>query len=301
MNPSERPNPLRSMTGYGRCSLERDGVAVTVEVTSVNRRGLEVSASLPREWQLLERAVVDRLRALAVRGRIHASIQIQLTAMEGGGWDPVAVREQMQALETLARSLGIAFQPDAHLLLRVVLESRPAADSSRTDKVEPVLFEALESAAAALTEMRDREGRSLGQDLLRRLETLCTAVQAITLESRSVVPDYREALLNRLRQAGLVFDPADERVLKEVTLFADRCDISEELTRLSSHLGQLGISLTQAPSPEAVGRKLDFLLQEILREFNTLGVKSNRLEISRAVMEAKNEIERMREQVQNVE
>jgi uncharacterized protein (TIGR00255 family) len=146
--------------------------------------------------------------------------------------------------------------------------------------------------------MRAREGEALLVDFLGRLEKLRSLVEGIAGRAPHVAPAYREQLLQRLRAAGLELDPSDERVLKEVALFADRCDITEELTRLRSHLHQLQ-ELLRAEGE--VGRKAEFILQEIGREIHTIGSKANDLQISQRVIEFKNELERVREQVANVE
>jgi len=153
-------------------------------------------------------------------------------------------------------------------------------------------------ALGQLVAMRQAEGKALKEDLEQRLENIGVALQAIRSGMGDTVPRYRELLLQRLSQASLEIDLSDERVLKEIALFADKCDISEETTRLDSHLVQFRECL-QEGSP--VGRKLEFILQEVNREFNTIGSKANNIEISRHVIEAKNEIERIREQIQNIE
>ena len=146
--------------------------------------------------------------------------------------------------------------------------------------------------------MRAREGSALLTDFLTRIATLQTHVTAISTRAPQVPKNYREQLMQRLRQAGLELDLTDDRVLKEVALFADRCDISEELTRLGSHLEQF-TGLVKGSAE--IGRKAEFILQEIGREVHTIGSKANDLTISRAVIELKNELERIREQIANVE
>ena len=146
--------------------------------------------------------------------------------------------------------------------------------------------------------MRAREGAAILDDLKARCGLLQLILDGIRTEAAKVVPNYREMLLQRLKQAGLEIDLDDERVLKEIAIFSERCDISEEITRLGSHLDQLAKELD---SESSVGRKLDFLLQEIQREFNTIGSKANSIEISKKVIEAKDEVARLREQALNVE
>src|SRR5690606_23950931 len=173
--------------------------------------------------------------------------------------------------------------------------SLPAPESAAS-----LLTDATTQALAAFKQMRSQEGEKLVLDLRERLKRLNSILTQIANESTATVPNYRENLMNRLRQAGLDLDLDDERVLKEIALFADRADTSEEQTRLASHLAQLEDTLSPDQA-EPVGRKLEFIIQEVNREFNTVGSKANNIAISKLVIEAKNEIERIREQVQNLE
>ncbi|RME69320.1 MAG: YicC family protein [Verrucomicrobia bacterium] len=288
---------MKSMTGYGRGTASHEGLEAVVQVNSVNRRNLEVTFSMPREWQMLEPELSRIVRDRVARGRVHVVVEVTGGETQGLNWDDAVVADVLRRLERLAVARGVEFVPTPELLLHVAELSGGAA------KVDPEVLlaavkPALGDAMEALIAMRAREGEALQRDLRQRILTLDALVERISERSRHTVPAYRELLMQRLRQAGLELDVEDERVLKEVALFADRADISEELTRLKSHLRQF-LDLTDQEGP--VGRKAEFILQEVGREFNTIGSKANDLEIARAVIDAKNELERIREQVQNIE
>lgn len=293
---------LKSMTGYGRASLRVGNTDLSVEINAVNRRGLEVFVSGPEEWTGLERVVTPWVREKCERGKVAVSVRVQAGAAETASfsWDREAVSATLRRLEREALDMGVPFAGDSHLMLRLAelhrarREGLPSVDD---EAVQGALRTAVDGALDALVAMRVKEGAALEADLRARLGTLAGLVEVIRTHSADNVTRYREALLNRLRQSGLELNPDDERVLKELALFADRCDIVEELTRLGSHFAQF----TACFGEKAVGRKLDFLCQEINREFNTVGSKANRVEITRAVIEAKNELERIREQMANVE
>ena len=287
------------MTGYGRGSVSSDGMDMVVEITSVNRRNLETHVSMPKEWQSLERMISGEVGAVVKRGRVQVSVQSRESGSDSGfAWDREGAASLLKSLTEFARDEEIAFEPDAALLSNLALLSRKNSNLWEAEAVMPLVQTALGEALQELLSMRLREGASLLADLAERHKELQKFLDDIQEKSGGEVSRYRENLFKRLRQAGLELDLDDERVLKEIALFADRCDISEELVRLGSHLQQFGETLPQEGS---VGRKLEFLLQEILRECNTIGSKSIAVEISKNVLDAKNEIERIREQLQNVQ
>jgi len=213
-------------------------------------------------------------------------------------WDEEAVEKSLEKLSGLAKRRGLPFEPDAALLFQVASQHLKPVTLPDSGEVEGLVLKAIDEALEEVLKMRAREGAALLNDLKTRCELLQLLLEGIRAEAANVPPNYREILLQRLRQAGLEIDLDDERVLKEIAIFSERCDISEEITRLGSHLDQLPKDLN---SKGSIGRKLDFLLQEIQREFNTIGAKANNLEISKKVIEAKDEVARLREQAMNVE
>ena len=289
---------MNSMTGFGRATGEHAGFALTVQVASVNRRSLDLDLKLPEAWAALEAPVAEAVRKVAHRGKVTLRVEAAPPAGATLDWDEAAVAEDLERLADLAKARGIRFEPTADLLWQIARAEAGEAGLPPADGAAPHVLRVVEEALRAFGAMRAKEGEALLVDFLTRLEKLHQHVEAVAARAPQVAPAYREQLLARLRQAGLALDVSDERVLKEVALFADRCDVSEELTRLRSHLKQLREWLRQ---PGEVGRKAEFILQEIAREIHTLGVKANDLAVSQHVIEFKNELERIREQMANVE
>jgi uncharacterized protein YicC (UPF0701 family) len=288
----------RSMTGFGRAALDLPGVRLVIELTSVNQKTLQVSVHGPDTWPTLEAAATGWLRARLQRGKIIARITYPGSG-GGGSWDLEATRSQLLELNKLSQALGLPWTPPSPELLLKLAESRRGQAPALPDfaEVEAPLQVAFNQALDELIAMRMREGAALAADLRGRLALLEGLVREMEGSEQGAVSRHRENLLRRLKDAGLGLDVADERVLKELALFAERCDISEEIVRLRSHLAQFSAELDQANG----GRKLDFLVQELLREVNTVGSKAAEIPTTRAVLEAKTEIERIREQVQNLE
>ncbi len=291
-----------SMTGFGRGSATGAGIEVTVEVQSVNRRNLETIFSLPKEWAALEPVLTELVKGSAQRGRIQTTVTFHdSTDSAGLHWDESELQATLIRLRRLAESVGTTvWAPSEDMLLRLVLALQSHSKLAPVEAAQPLVLEAAQMALDGFTAMRAREGQAIAKDLQSRVGELKRLLQDARNAAEGRVESYRELLFTRLKNAGLELDLNDERVLKEIALFADRCDVSEEMTRLQSHLAQFSDTISRG-SEQAVGRKLEFILQEILREFNTIGSKSNNLVVTRQVIEAKNEIERIREQIQNAE
>jgi uncharacterized protein (TIGR00255 family) len=290
---------MKSMTGFGRAIASLGAHTLTAQVSSVNRKTLDLTVKLPSEWESLEPQINDLVRKYASRGKVH--VDLELTGANGTqtvSWDEAAVGETLEKLKALAAKQGVAFQPSSELFWQIANSQRKASELPSAETAQPVVLATLEAALKSFVEMRAREGAALLADFLARLATLQNHTKAITEHAPSVPKNYREQLMQRLRQAGLELDLNDERVLKEIALFADRCDIAEELTRLGSHFEQFTALLKSAGE---IGRKSEFILQEMGREVHTIGSKANDLVISRNVIELKNELERVREQIANVE
>lgn len=290
---------MNSMTGYGRCSEHNETLEVTVEINSVNRKSLDIFTSLPRDWQAMEKGVLEVLRAELLRGKVNVNVQVNdLTKTTGLSWDDEVISETLKSLKALAEKNSVPFEPDADLLVRLVTAIGASNELPDFETNWPFIESVLKGALTQLQDMRAAEGKALFKDMQERIAQMQAWVKSIQSFSESVVPQYKEQLLQRLQKSGLELDLEDERVLKEISIFADRCDITEELTRLSSHFEQF---IKTMKNKGAVGRKLDFLCQEINREINTIGSKANNLDITKHVIDCKNELERIREQVQNVE
>ncbi|MBI2516452.1 MAG: YicC family protein [Opitutae bacterium] len=288
---------MNSMTGYGRATAALGSHTLTVQVNSVNRKSLDLTVALPDAWEGLEPAVLEAVRKAVLRGKVHVSVEV--TGDAGVlDWDADAVADTLDRLASLARARGMKFEPTTELLWQVVSAQQENSGLPPLETAQTAVLHAVQAALRGLSAMRAKEGETLLIDFLGRLEKLRGHTEVIAGRAPHVPTAYREQLLQRLRAAGLELDVNDERVLKEIALFADRCDVTEELTRLRSHLGQLTELLR---GDGEVGRKAEFILQEVGREIHTIGSKANDLQISQRVIEFKNELERVREQVANVE
>ncbi|MBX3749211.1 MAG: YicC family protein [Opitutaceae bacterium] len=290
---------MKSMTGYGRATAALGAATVTVQVSSVNRKSLDLTIRLPAGWEALEAAVGDLVRKVAARGRVSVAIELSGLARSAElAWDEAAVNAALDRLAELAERRGVTFKPTPELIWSVVNSQRQPAAMPDPEEAAPAVLAVVGEALRGFAAMRAREGEALLIDFLPRLQLLKRQIDLIATRASTVPAAYREQLLARLRQAGLDLDVSDERVLREVALFADRSDITEELTRLRSHLEQFGALLR---TDQEIGRKAEFILQEVGREVNTIGSKANDLAIAKAVIELKNELERIREQMANVE
>lgn len=290
---------MNSMTGYGRARAALGRLEVTVQVSSVNRKSLDLAITLPDDWRTLESDIADLVRAKAARGRITLSVVAGAPEAGGAaGIDGEYVARMLNELARLSKEQGIEFKATPELIWSVANSQRGTGTLPDADSASQAVLGAVDEALAAFFEMRAQEGGVLRADLAARIDTMGELVAGITKAAPQVVPAYRETLLARLKQAGLELETNDERVLKEISLFADRCDVSEELTRLQSHLSQLRGLLDE---DGGVGRKAEFIMQEVGRELNTIGSKANDIAIARLVIDGKNEAERIREQLANVE
>lgn len=293
---------MQSMTGYGRGEASHEGRRIVVEVSSVNRRQAEIAVNLPRELEALEVPVREAVKEVCSRGRVNVRVTLAagatVTTRQVALNEPLA-RAAARRLNHLAKELKLPTPVSLDTLLRIpgVLQAEAAEPDVAAHW--PALEKALRRALKTLAKMRREEGRHLAADLRQRIATLRRLTAEVRKRAPGVADRYREQLLARIAALGVEgVSSDDDRVLKEVALFADRSDISEELTRLDSHFAQFD---AHARRREPVGRLLDFLAQEMNREVNTIGSKANDGEISRRVVAMKAEIEKFREQVQNVE
>ena len=294
---------MPSMTGYGKGTArsEAHGVSLSVELTTLNRKSLDCSYSGPKEWSGLEQRCKEWILPHFSRGRVQ--IQIKLlhaaeSAQNAQAWNIGAIQDQLECLKQLAAVTGVPFVADTKLLWELAQSAQDQVELPDWLVVQDTIHSAVMEALEDLNAMRNKEGQHLTQDLAKRLQDLGQDCQRIAEHSKTAVADHRDRLFARLKQLNLELSLDDERVLKELALFADRTDISEEITRLASHVEQFQ-KLLDTDGPR--GRKLDFLCQEIHRELNTCGSKTTQIEVTRAVIEAKNGLESMREQVQNLE
>ena len=291
---------MRSMTGYGRGESAKDGFKFTVELNSINRKQSDIAVNLPKELIELEPRIRDEINAHLSRGRINAVVAYH-RAREGDGaveLDESLALAYLKALQRLQKRAKLNGAISIDTLLRVPGVLKSTEPTLEPAAVWPSVEQALKRALGQLVKMREKEGKFLAADLAGRLAALADGVARIRQVAPSIVQHYRDQLHARIKEAGLMVPIDDERLCKEVVLFADRSDITEELTRLESHFQQFRECFK---STEPVGRTLDFLSQEMNRELNTIGSKSNAVEISQVVVRLKAELEKIREQVQNIE
>lgn len=291
---------VKSMTGYGRGEFIGEDRKFTVEMKSVNHRYNEIGIKLPRSLASLEDRIKKRIMKNVFRGKTDVYINF-----ETFGADDVEVKLNEALAVAYADKLktlqGILGETDENLLELVakfpdvISVEKPQKDE---EVVWAVLSGALEEAVGKFVAMREREGKALAEDILLKGENIKVLVASVKERSPIVVLEYKEKLNNRLKDLmdGVDIDP--QRIATEVAVFADRGCVDEEITRLESHLVQLSEIIEKGGQ---VGRKLDFLIQEMNRESNTIASKANDMEIVRATIELKSEIEKMREQVQNLE
>jgi uncharacterized protein (TIGR00255 family) len=291
---------MKSMTGYGRATAPLGLSTLTVQISSVNRKTLDLGLKLPGDWDSLELEISEHIRRAVSRGRVSVVAELTGDKNDEAGlrWDEARAAADIKRLSLFARTQGLQFTLSSELLLSLVNSQRGSGDMPDAEEAKPVFMKALDEALRSFVAMRAKEGETLLVDFLKRIELLRKHVDAIATRAPQVPSNYRDLLLKRLRDTGLELDLNDERVLKEISIFADRCDISEEITRFRSHLDQF---VTLLKSEAEIGRKAEFILQEMGREVNTMGSKANDITISRAVIELKNELERIREQIANVE
>ncbi len=295
---------LRSMTGFGRATVEVAGVACSVEVKTVNHRHLDLKVRLPRFLSAVEPAVRARLSTVVHRGRVDLSVNATTDGAAPTSLElNLALAERLLGLHReLAERLEVPQRVDTAWLADypgVLVAGAAAVDEGET---QAQLLLGLDAALDALLAMRRREGEALAVELERRVDSVASVAQRIGPRIPQLSLDFRARLERRLRDllATLDLEVDEGRILHEVGIFAEKSDVAEELTRLQSHLDQCR-TLMQTSEETPVGRRLDFVFQEMNREANTIGSKIGDVEVSNLVIELKAELERLREQVQNVE
>jgi uncharacterized protein (TIGR00255 family) len=287
------------MTGYGRGQLSGNGIQVLVEVQSVNKRQTEILTNIPSTLASLENDIRAKIGRMVSRGRIVVTISVTgPTSHAQPTLDHDLANLYLRRFKSLQNQLRLPGEITIETILRspgvVSFSEELSIDASARSAVDATLDVALEQ----LLKMRAKEGANLHKDLNRRVKAIRRGIARISKRRPDVVKRYREVLVERIKKIGLETGVGDDRLAKEVALFAERSDFSEELTRVESHLGQF---METANKQEAIGRTLEFISQEIGRELNTLSAKANDAETSQIVVNCKAELEKIREQVQNVE
>ncbi len=291
---------IRSMTGFGRAQAAVEGYNITVEIKSVNNRYFDFYAKMPRTFSFLEEKVKSLLSTEISRGKVECSIQIETTADESvivSVNEPLA-KGYVNAVEEIAEKFALKNDLTALSVARfsdvLSITKAPVDEEALWDKVQSVVKDALDSFIS----MRETEGERLKADVLSRADTIISNVAYIEERSPETVKQYSEKLLERMKNVLGDTQIDEARILTEAAIYADKIAVAEETVRLRSHIDQLHTLLT---ADEAVGRKLDFLVQEINREANTIGSKAQDVDIARRVIDIKAEVEKIREQIQNIE
>ena len=291
---------MKSMTGYGKREVVWKGLSLNVEVRSVNHRFCEVVPRLPRSLTGLEEELKQLVHRQCERGRVELSVLINGAGPRRKSFllDTVAAKEYYRLLQKLQCELGVDGQIDLGLIagLRDVISV--SEQNVEEGDVKPAVCRLTKGALDDLHKMRSREGKALQSDMLKRLQAIRRVLKGIAHRAPLSVQEHFERMKKRV--AKLLGDdpPQMDRLAQELATYADRSDITEELTRLDSHLSQFQDA---SKSKGAIGRRLDFLLQEMGREINTIGSKANDAEIAIHVVDVKSELEKIREQVQNIE
>jgi uncharacterized protein (TIGR00255 family) len=291
---------VRSMTGYGHGETDYNGTKFTVELNSVNRKQSDIVVNLPRNLAALESQIRQTINENISRGRTNVVVSYH-NGSSGSrklALDVDLARSYHDAMRALQKELNAPGEITIGAILQAPGVMRTPEESIDSSEAWPAIERALRSGLNELIKMREREAKHLAKDLIRRLKAMRKQIKEIRGLHPEVVKKYRAALLERIQKAGLPFAADDERLIKEVSFFADRSDVSEELTRVESHLAQFAHHLRRH---EPVGRTLEFITQEIFRELNTLGAKANDAGISQRVVVCKAELEKIREQIQNLE
>lgn len=291
---------VKSMTGYGRAVETVNGREFTVEVRSVNNRYLDCTVKLPRSLSFGEDAVKQAVKNTVSRGKVDVFVSL---CSEGGTEGKVTLNSTLaagyaEAMGRMARELGLPGEISLELIARmpeVFTVEKPEVDEQELIKD---LLSVADKALASYDAMRAREGQALENDLRSRGQTILSLVSQVEAGSAQTVADYRARLENKLREVLASTAIDESRILTEAAIFADKVAVDEETVRLRSHLEQMDAMLTAGGS---VGRKLDFLLQEMNREANTIGSKCSDVRLARIVVEIKAELEKIREQTQNIE
>lgn len=292
---------LQSMTGYAQTESTADSLTVLVELRSYNSRYLDIVTRLPHGYNNLDERVRAQIGASVARGRVEARIQIDLSAGEQPGFEVNAPLASAYHKTLLALSDQLGFTDPVRLeqILQFNGIITPVEVARDAEAVWPTVQVCLGRALEALTAMRGKEGQHLAADIVARVDKIASELDLVRSESHHLMPIYQERLTARIAQLSEgVVEIDSARIAQEAAILADRSDISEEITRAESHLEQFRVLMdTDAP----VGRNLNFLLQELHREFNTIGAKTEKAGVSHRVVTVKAELEKIREQIQNVE
>ena len=290
---------IKSMTGYGRAKLSKDDREYQIEIKSVNHRYLDISVRIPKQLSYLEETIKKEIAKKVKRGKIDAFVTFENNSLEGKEIkiNTELAKAYIDELKKLAEKENILSDIQVTEISKYpdVLNIQSSQDD---EKITEEVLETITIATDNLVQMRETEGNKISEDLLKRLNIINKKVEEIAKLSTGLIEEYVVKLEERINEILKNQEIDKTRLAQEVVIYADKCSIEEEVTRLNSHISQFKNLLN---SNEAIGKKLDFIIQEMNRETNTIGSKANNLEITNGVIDIKTEIENIREQVQNIE
>lgn len=291
---------LKSMTGYGRVKVENDLREITVELRSVNHRYLDLNIKVPRIYGYLEEMVSKQAQAAIARGKVDIFVSVR--AKEGADIrvspNMAVIQSYVDAIKKVSETYGLSDEATALSLLRLPDAMEQSKEEADADQLKAEVSAVLDQALTEYNAMREKEGARLVEDVTYRAGLIAQSVDFVEQRSPDCVEEYRQRIAARMTEILDGTELAQQRILQEAALYADKVNVTEEIVRLRSHLAQLE---TMLKSPVAIGRKLDFLVQEMNRETNTIGSKANDFQIAKTVVDMKAEIEKIREQIQNLE
>jgi len=293
---------IKSMTGFGRGEYTDGKRNIIVEIRAVNHRYSDITIKMPRRYSFAEDKIKNTVKDIARRGKIEVSVMVENITEDDTRikLNTMVARQYYENLNELKKEFELTGEVTLQLLSGLPDVMKAIPDVEDEEEIFKCLEISTKMAAEKLDEMRIVEGSKLAEDLIRRGETIQVLVTKIDKRSPKVVEVYAEKLKNRIKELiGNNIAVPEDRILLEAAVFADKCSITEELVRLDSHIIQLETIITNSNQPD--GKKLDFLIQEMNREANTIGSKANDMEITNVMLEIKSEIEKIREQVQNIE
>ena len=293
---------IKSMTGFGRGEYSDGKRNVIAEIKTVNHRYADISVKMPKRYSFAEEKIKSLIKEKVKRGKAEVSIIVENLTEEDTTvkLNTLVAGQYVNNLKELKEAYGLTGEIDIKLVSTMPDVLKAVPDVENEDEAAAVIFEAVKMAVSNLDAMREVEGAKLADDLLMRGQLIRDIVKKIDARAPMVAREYTLKLQNRIKDLlGDQVDIPEDRILVEAAVFADKANITEELVRLDSHMNQLKTILTASSEP--VGKKLDFLVQEMNRESNTIGSKANDMEITSLMLETKSEIEKIREQVQNIE
>lgn len=290
-----------SMTGYGRGEYLDEKYHFVVEVKSVNNRYLDINIKIPRRINYLEEYVRQHLKKFVSRGKLEVYIKLELSSISDTkvGYDGQIAKEYITALRMMATEFEIPNNISVLDVAKFPDVIRLEENQLDENELKEALTKAMDGAFEALRTMRELEGEGLKKDIIQRCDLLGSYLRSIEENAEDIESEYRNKLMVKIQDildaAGAKVD--EQRIVQEAAIMADKSSITEEIVRFQSHIGQL----KEVMETDTIGRKMDFILQEMNREVNTIGSKSSKIEITNYVVELKSELEKIREQVQNIE